>query len=341
MKICIYGAGAIGGLLGGRLAAGGSDVTLIARGANLAAIRANGLRVDDRGEVFQAHPRCTDDPSDAGPQDYVILTMKAHGVGAAVRDMAPLLGPNTAVVTMQNGLPWWYFDGMGGQTDSPMNGRVPQSVDPGGAITAAIGAERVIGAVANAATSVPEPGSVRCIGGGMFTLGEPSGEDTERCRLLVDTIGESGLVGKSTRDIRGEIWAKLWGNVSFSALAVLTGAPLAPLVTDPAIRTTARRIMEEAQAVAEALGIRFPITIDQRMENSANMGAHKTSILQDLEAVRPMEVDAMIGSVIEAGRIAGVETPLTDMVYALVRQRAIEAGLYPDNPAFRAVLETG
>lgn len=337
MKICIYGAGAIGGLLGGRLAAGGNDVTLIARGANLAAIRADGLRVDDRGEVFQAHPRCTDSSNDAGPQDYVILTMKAHGVAAAARGIAPLLGPDTAVVTMQNGLPWWYFQ----DAEGALGGRVPQSVDPGGVITEAIGMERVIGAVANAATSVPEPGSVRCIGGGMFTLGEPGGGQAERCRRLVDTIGKSGLVGKFTEDIRGEIWAKLWGNVSFSALAVLTGAPLAPLVGEPAIRRMARRIMEETQAVAEALGVRFPITIDQRMETSAGMGAHKTSILQDLEAGRPMEVDAMIGSVIEAGRIAGVETPLTDMIYALVRQRAIEAGLYPDNPAFRAVLETG
>lgn len=337
MRICIYGAGAIGGLLGGRLSAAGQDVTLIARGANAAAIRSGGLRVDDRGERVEAHPRCTEDPRDAGPQDYVILTMKAHGVAAAVSAIAPMLGPDTAVVTMQNGLPWWYFQGLEGRD----KGRVLQSVDPGGVVSAAIGVNGVIGGVVHAGTSVPEPGSVRCLGGGTFTLGEPDGIDSLRCRRLVDAIDGSGLEGRMTADIRGEIWAKLWGNVSFSALAVLTCAPLATLVAEPATRDLARRIMEETRDVAKAMGVTFPITIDQRLAASSRMGAHKTSILQDLEAGRPMEVDAMIGSVVEAGRIAGVKTPLTDMVYALVRQRALEAGLYPANPAFHAVLDDG
>lgn len=337
MKICIYGAGAIGGLLGGRLSAGGHDVTLIARGRHLDVMRAEGLHVHDRGDEIHVRPSCTDDPADAGIQDFVVLTMKAHGVAQAAANIAPMLGPDTAVVTMQNGLPWWYFRNVGG----PLDGRPLHSVDPGGAVVGAISPERVIGGVANAATSVPEPGKVRCNAGGSFVVGEIDGAPTERSQALADAITESGLTARTSERIRDEIWAKLWGNVSFSAIAVLTGSPMAPMVADPEIRSIARRIMEEAQDVAEALGVSMPITIDQRIDGSAKMGGHKTSILQDLEAGRPMEVDAMIGSVIEAGRIAGIATPLTDMMYALVKRRARQADCYPENAALDAFLERG
>ena len=335
MRICIYGAGAIGGLLGGRLSAAGHEVTLIARGRHLDALRANGIRLEDRGEELHAWPVCIDDPAEGGVQDYVILAMKAHGVADAVARLAPLLDSDTAVVTMQNGLPWWYFRFV----DGPFGDRPLQSVDPGAGILDAVEPSRIIGGVANAATSVPEPGLVRCIGGGSFILGEIGGTATGRCQALADAITESGLTARTTELIRGEIWAKLWGNVSFSAIAVLTGSPMAPMVDDPDVRSLAARIMEEAQAVANALGVSFPITIDQRIDQSATMGRHKTSILQDLEARRPMEVDAMIGSVIEAGRIAGVATPLTDMMYALVRRSARQADCYPENPALDAFLE--
>ena len=337
MKICIYGAGAIGGLLGGRLCAAGHDVTLIARGRHLDVLRAEGLRLSDRGDEIHVHPHCTDDPETAGPQDYVVLTMKAHGVPDAARRIEPLFGPDTAVVSTQNGLPWWYFNDTGG----PADGRRLLSVDPMTDIGDAIASRRIIGGVANAAASVPEPGVIRCIAGGLFIVGEIDGGPSDRVTTFADAVTNSGLSGRATERIRDEIWTKLWGNVSFSAIAVLTGSPMAPMVEDPALRSLAAEVMVEAQDVAEALGVSFPITIDQRIEGSAKMGAHKTSILQDLEAERPMEVDAMIGSVVEAGRIAGVATPLTGMLYALVKRRARQSGCYPENPALDAFLGIG
>ena len=328
MRICIYGAGATGGLLGGRLAAAGHDVSLITRGAHLTALREKGLELHSAGETFHVRPLCTDDPAECGPQDYVIVMTKAHGVAEAVGRLAPLLGPDTAVVFTQNGLPWWYFQGLGG----PHAGRRLRSVDRDGRIAETMAPERVIGGVVAAACAVPEPGVVRHGATARLMLGEPDGATSARCELLAAAVGEAGIDAAVTPRIRDEIWVKLWGNVSFSQLAVLTRAGLTDLANDPAIESLARTIMTEAQAVGAALGAGFPRTIEQRIEATKQMGNHRTSILQDLEAGRPMEIDAQVGAVIEAGRIARVATPVIEMIYALVRRRAIEAGCYPGDP---------
>ncbi len=334
MRICIYGAGAIGGLLGARLALAGHDISLVARGAHLDAMRARGLTLISGGDEHHVTPACAEDPAALGPQDYVILAMKAHSLPAAAAAMAPLLGPDTAILSLQNGLPWWYFSKLGGEWD----GHRLLSIDPDGLAGAAIDPDRVIGGVVAAACSVPEPGVVRHGAAGNVRLGEIDGADTERCRHLGAALAEAGLDGAVTDRIRDALWFKLWGNVSFSAIAVLTHASVGGLAADPGTQMVARRVMEESGAVAEAFGATFPATIDQRIEQSLDMGSHKTSILQDLEAGRPMEVDAMVGSVIETARIAGIDVPLTEIMYAMVRRRAIEAGCYPANPAFEDLL---
>ena len=345
MKICVLGAGAIGGFVGARLTRAGHDVTLIARGAHLEAMRANGLVLLSGTEWIEVRPHCTADPGEPGPQDYVIVTTKAHAVPEVAPAIGPLLGPETPVILAQNGLPWWYFHKTGG----PHDGHRLISIDPDGSAWQWIGPERAIGCVVTAACSVVEPGVVRHAAGGKLDLGEPdsgephSGETgtspSPRCRRLVDAFAEAGFETDFKPRIRDEIWAKLWGNVSFSQIAVLTGAGLQTLASDPAIQAFARRIMAEAQAVGEAVGARFPIDIDQRIARTLQMGDHKTSTLQDLEAGRPMEIDAMVGSVIEVGRLAGVPTPTIDMVYALVRRRAKAADCYPANDAFSALID--
>lgn len=330
MRICIYGAGAIGALMGGKLAAAGNDVTLIARGAHGDAMARNGLRLEVKGEAAVVRPKVTSDPAGAAGADYVILTMKAHGVPTALAGLGPVLGPDTTVVSAQNGLPWWYFHRYGGA----LAGHALMSLDPGGAMLRSFPTERVIGCVVVGASAVVAPGVVRSATGGSYTLGEPDGSTSERAARLAAALEGAGFGARVSPRIRDDIWAKLWGNVSFSSLAVLTGSGLASLANDPATAELARAIMAEAQAVAEALGARLPMSIAQRIEQTKRMGDHKTSILQDLEAGRPMEVDAMVGCVVEAGRIAGVATPLIDGIYGLVRRRARVAGCYPENPSF-------
>jgi 2-dehydropantoate 2-reductase len=330
VRICVYGAGAIGGLIGGRLAAAGHDVALIARGAHGETMRRDRLRLEVKGEVVEVRPRVSDDPAAARDADYVFLAMKAHGVPLALASIAPMLAPGATVIGAQNGLPWWYFDKHGG----PFDGRTLSSIDPGGRARAALPVDRVLGCVVVGASAVVAPGVIRSHTGGAFTLGEADGALSERARRLASALEGAGFNARVSERIRDDIWAKLWGNVSFSSIAVLTGSGLTALATDAGTAGLARAIMAEAQRVAEAFGVHFAMTIDQRIEGTKRMGDHKTSILQDLEAGRPMEVDAMIGSVIEAGRIAGVPTPLIDGVYALVRRRARVAGCYPENPAF-------
>ena len=325
MRFCIYGAGATGGVLGARLGAAGHEVSLIARGAHLAALRANGLRIIAGDDELLSQPLCTDDPAEAGAQDCVFVTAKAHGVPDVAARIAPLLGPDTPIVFTQNGIPWWYFHGVGGGHD----GCRLRSIDPDGRIAEMIDPARVIGGVIAMACRVVEPGVVRHGAGDTLILGEPDGAMSERCRRLSATLEAAGFTAPVAPAIRDEIWAKLWGNVSFSQLAVLTGAGLTTLAGDPQTEALARTIMAETQSVAEALGASLPMTIDQRIAQTMRMGNHKTSILQDLEAGRPMEVDALVGSVIELGRLAGVATPVTELIYTLVRRRAIEAGCYP------------
>ena len=323
MKICIYGAGAIGGYLGVQLALASEDVTLVARGPHLAAMRTRGLKLLVGGEERIAHPRCTDDPSEVGPQDYVIVTLKAHSVPDVVDAMQPLLGPDTAVVTATNGVPWWYFYGLEG----PWRDVRLESVDPGGVQWQKIGPERAIGCVVYPATEVVEPGVIRHLDGDRFTLGEPTGDKTERVQALSRVLIVAGFRAP-IRDIRDELWVKLWGNLSFNPISTLTLETLDVIATDPGTRGVARAMMLEARAVGEKLGVRFKVDVDQRIDGAAAVGSHRTSMLQDLDKGRPMEIDALVGAVQEMGRLVELPTPTIDVVLALVRQRARAAGCY-------------
>lgn len=323
MKVAVYGAGATGGYLGLHLARSGVDTTLIARGPHLAAMQRNGVTVLTDDGVLNARPRCTADPAEAGPQDYVIVALKAHSGPSVVEAMQPLLGPDTAVVTAQNGVPWWYFHKAGG----PLEGRRLGSVDPGGRQWDGIGPERAIGCVVYAATEISEPGVIRHNYGNRFTLGEPSGEKTPRVKALSRALIAAGLRAP-VRSIRDEIWVKLWGNVSFNPISALTLATLDRIAGEPDTRAVAKAMMTEAKEIGEALGIRFRIDLEKRLDGTASVGAHRTSMLQDLQAGRAMEIDAIIAAVQEMGRLVDVATPTIDVVLALVRQRAEVAGLY-------------
>jgi 2-dehydropantoate 2-reductase len=325
MKICIFGAGAIGGFMGAGLARAGLDVTLIARGAHLAAMKRNGLKILSRGEERVVKPRCTEDPREAGPQDYVIVTLKAHAVSPVVDKLQPLLGPGTAVVTAMNGIPWWYFYNLKG----PWENRRLESVDPGGRQWEGIGPERAIGCVLFLACEIVEPGVIKHTPDDRVVLGEPDGRRSERCAALSEALIAAGFRAPVRRRIRDEIWVKLWGNAVFNPVSALTHATLATIAHDPGTRALCRDIMLEVQAVAEKLGVTFPIDVDARIFGAGEVGEHRTSMLQDLERGRPMEIDAIVTVVQEMARIVGVETPYLDAVLALVRQRAREAGCYP------------
>lgn len=327
MKICIYGAGAIGGLLGARLAMAGEDVTLIARGAHLQAMQDRGLCLRSGGAEYVVHPLCTGEPAEAGPQDFVIIALKAHSVSGVVDAIQPLLGPNTAIVTAANGVPWWYFY----KLEGPWRDHILESVDPGGAQWRRLGPERAIGCVVYPACEIAEPGVIAHLSGDRFILGEPSGEKTERVQRLSSILIQAGFRAP-TRDIRDEIWVKLWGNCCFNPLSALTHGTLEVLATDPGTRAVIRSMMREAQAIGEKLGVRFSVDIETRIDGAAAVGAHKSSMLQDLERGRPMEIDALVTAVQELGRLVGVATPTLDLVLALVQQRARIAGCYyPSN----------
>lgn len=325
MRICIFGAGAIGGYMGARLAAVGAEVSLVARGPHLAAIRENGLTLIEEGVETMHRVQATDDAATLGPQDYVILTLKAHSVPAVVPRILPLMGPETTLVSGVNGVPWWYFHRHGGDFE----GTRLESVDPGGVQWDGFGPDRVLGCVVYPAAEVGRPGVVRHIEGNRFSLGEPSGEVSERATRLSKALSAAGLKAPVRPRLRDEIWVKLWGNLSFNPISALTHATLDVLCTDPGTRAVARAMMLEAQAIAEHLGVKFPIDVERRIDGGAAVGAHRTSMLQDLDAGRPMEIDALVGSVAELGRLTGIATPAIDTVLALVRLRARVAGLYP------------
>ena len=314
MKICIVGAGAIGGLLGAKLALAGEDVTFIARNKNLAAINARGFRLiqQDGSALHAAKVHAVEHMAEAGPQDAVLLTLKAHQVRDVLPGMRALFGPNTLVVTMINGVPWWYFHKLGG----PYEGRRLSSVDPDGALAGAIEPERIIGSVVYPAAELVEPGVVRVIEGNRFTLGELDGSRSERIEALSQTFMRAGFKSPVARDIRAELWVKLWGNLSFNPISALTHATLEDICRFPPTRALAERMMTEAQAVAEALGVSFKITLAQRLAGAQAVGAHKTSMLQDVEHGRALELEALVGSVVELGRITGVPTPTIEAVYA-------------------------
>jgi 2-dehydropantoate 2-reductase len=325
MRICVFGAGAIGGLLGAELALAGVDVTLIARGPHLAAMRKDGLRLIRDGQTRMARPAMTDNPAEAGPQDAVIVTLKAHSVPSVVPALAQLMGPETTLVSAVNGVPWWYFYGL----DGPNRDHRLASVDPGNVQWDGIGPDRVIGCVVYPAAEVIEPGIVKHIEGDRFILGEPDGSRSDRATKLSQALIAGSFKAPVRPRLRDDIWVKLWGNVAFNPISALTGGTLEGICEDGETRAVARAVMIEAQRVGEALGIKFPIDVERRIDGAQAVGAHKTSMLQDLEAGRPMEIDALVTAVGEMGRLVGVETPTLDLVLALVRQRARTAGCYP------------
>jgi 2-dehydropantoate 2-reductase len=324
MKICIFGAGAIGGYMGAKLAEAGAEVSLVARGPHLAAMKEKGLTLIEEGETKTFAVNASDDPAALGHQDYVIVTLKAHSVPPVVDKMQPLIGPDTTIVSGVNGVPWWYFHKIGG----PLEGTRLESVDPGNAQWDGFGPDRVLGCVVYPAAEVTEPGVVKHIEGNRFSLGEPDGSKSERALALSKALGAAGLKAPVRPKLRDEIWVKLWGNLSFNPISALTHATLDVLCTDPGTREVARNMMLEAQAIAEGLGVKFPIDVDRRIEGGAAVGAHRTSMLQDLDAGRPMEIDALLGSVQELGRVTGTPTPTIDTVLALVQLRGKVAGLY-------------
>jgi 2-dehydropantoate 2-reductase len=324
MKICIFGAGAIGGYLGVQLAQTGAEVSLVARGAHLEAMRKNGVRLIKNGEETVAHPTCTNDPAELGVQDYVIVGLKAHQLSAAVDSMQPLLGNDTGIVTAVNGIPYWYFYRHGQRLD----GTVVESVDPGGRQWKGLRPERAIGCIVYPATEVVEPGVIRHVYGDNFPIGEPSGERTERVERLSKIFESAGLKAPVLDKIRDEIWLKLWGNVSFNPISALTHATLDVITTDSGTRAVAKSMMLEAKEIADRLGVSFRVDVERRIEGARKVGAHKTSMLQDLERGRAMEIDPLVTVVQEIGRLTEVPTPTIDVVLALVQQRARVAALY-------------
>ena len=315
MRICVIGAGAIGGLLGARLAKAGEAVTLVARGPHLEALKANGLRfIEEDGSEFVVRPKVVTNVREAGPQDVIVLGMKAHQVAAVVDDLAAAFTDDTIVLTAQNGIPYWYFMKLGG----PHDGRVVESVDPGGIVARGIPIDRVIGSVVYPAAEIMAPGVLKHIEGNRFSISEIDGADTPRVRQLSETLRNAGFKAPVTSDIRSEIWTKLWGNLSFNPISALTHATLVDICQFPMTRELAAKMMIEAQQVGEALGIAFRVSLERRIAGAEAVGKHKTSMLQDIEQGRAPEIAALVGSIIELGEVAGVPTPHIQAVYALV-----------------------
>ncbi len=308
MKFVIAGAGAVGAYIGAAMARANLDVTLIARGPQLEAIQARGVRVLSPDGDFAVRPKATGDLESIGPADVVFLAVKAHSLPQLAPRLACLLSPETCVVSLQNGVPWWF---------TPL-----ERVDPGGTIAAAIDARRVVASLVYFATEIAEPGVVRHIEGHRLSIGEPDGARSARCRAIAEALIASGLRCPITTHIREEIWVKILGNVAFNPISALTGATLARMTADPDVSALVRAIMAEAECVATRLGMKLPVTIEQRMAGAAKVGEHKTSMLQDLEAGRPLELEAVVGAVLELGERLGVAMPATRAVYACTKLRA-------------------
>ncbi len=315
MKFAIVGAGAIGAFVGAVLARAGEDVTLIARGEHLRAMQEHGVRV--RGEIgdFQVDARATDNPGTVGEVDVIILTLKTHSVPAIAASLHPLFGPHTSVVTAQNGFPWWYFYKHGGQWD----GTHIESVDPAGTITRHIDPSRVIGCVVYPSTEIVEPGVVWHMEGTRFAIGEPDGSKSDRCRRIADSFIKAGLRCPIRTNLRHDIWVKLMGNVAYNPISALTRATLIQIVRCAETRALAAAIMTEVDAVAKHLGIDVGISVEQRLQGAEKVGEHKTSMLQDIEAGKPTELEAIVGAIIELGDKLGVDLPHTKSVYACVK----------------------
>jgi len=315
MRFVIAGAGAIGAYLGARMARAGLDVGLFARGPHLRALEQRGVRVLSPEGDFEAAPKVSGDLASLGPADVVFLGVKAHSLTSLAPRLAPLFGAETVVVSTQNGIPWWYFDNCGGELD----GLRLERVDPGGAIAGAIEHRRVVASIVYFSTAIEEPGVIRHIEGNRISLGEPDGTRSDRCRRIAEALIASGLRCPVTTRIRTEIWVKILGNVAFNPISALTGATLAEMARDPDVAPLVRGIMTETAAVAARLGIEMPVSIDQRIAGAEKIGEHKTSMLQDLETGRPLELDAIVGAVLELGERLGLEMPQTRAVYSCAR----------------------
>jgi len=325
-RICIFGAGAIGGYVGAALHEAGAEVSLVARGPHLEAIRAEGLGLEKDGKVSRYSLPASDKPADLGPQDYVILAIKAHTIPMILDDLMPLLGPDTAVVPAVNGLPWWYFHKA--QTGTALDEKPLQAVDPGGRVWNEIGPERAIGCVVYPACEIAAPGLVKHLDGDRFTLGEPSMEQSERVKTLSSLMIAGGLKAPQKPRIRDEIWVKLWGNCSFNPVSALTGATLDAIGNDPESRALVHAIMTEVKSVGEAIGVRFSVPIEKRIDGAAAIIGHKPSTRQDIEAGRPLEIDPLVTAVLELAEGLGIETLALAHVTALLKLQAETLGLY-------------
>lgn len=315
MKICVVGAGAIGGMLGVKLALSGHEVSLILRGANLRAVQENGLMlIEESGNELLAKPiRATSNIAEVGAQDVVILGLKAHQVAAVAPELPTLMHSATRVVTMQNGIPWWYFHKLPGE----YTGMPVRSVDPDGLIARSIPIDSVIGSVVYPASEVIRPGVIKVIEGNRFTLGEIDGSDTPSIRAISDAFKAAGFKAPVSGDIRSEIWLKLWGNLSFNPISALTHATLEDICTHAPTRQLAASMMTEAQAIGEKLGVQFKVSLEKRIAGAQAVGQHKTSMLQDVEQGRALELQALVASVMQMGQMTGTPTPTIDAVYAL------------------------
>jgi 2-dehydropantoate 2-reductase len=311
MKFLVAGAGAIGAYIGARMAQAGFDVTLFARGPHLRAMQERGVQVKSAEGDFVARPKIAGSLEEMGPVDVVFLGVKAHGVCALAPQLKSVLGPDTTVVSTQNGIPWWYFHGFGGEWD----GLRLESVDPKGVISANIPARQVIGSIVYFSTEITAPGVVRHIEGNRISLGEPDGSRSDRCRRIAEALIASGLRAPVTTRMRHEIWVKVLGNASLNPVSALTRATLVQMVRDPGVCSVIRNIMEEVEAVSRKLGMELPVSIDQRIAGAEKVGEHKTSMLQDLEAGRPLELEALVGAVVELGNRVGLPMTYTRAVY--------------------------
>jgi len=325
-KICIYGAGAIGGYVAACLDRAGADVSLVARGPHLAAIKEQGLILEKEGTQTIHHLAATDNPAELGVQDYVIIALKAHGIPKIIDQIKPLLGPQTAVVSAVNGLPWWYF--YQAQTGTVLDDQPLLAVDPGGRIWQEIGPQRAIGCVVYPACEIARPGVVRHLDGDRFTLGEPSGAASERVKTLSALMIAGGLKAPQKKRIRDEIWIKLWGNCSFNPVSALTGASLDQIGNDPACRQLVWQIMRECQIIGERIGVRFNVSIEDRIEGAARIIGHKPSTRQDIEAGRPLEIDPLVTAVLELADRLDCQAPVLRHITALLTLQARTLGLY-------------
>jgi 2-dehydropantoate 2-reductase len=322
MKFLIAGAGAIGAYIGARMVRAGFDVTLFARGPHLKAMQEHGVQVKSGEGDFQVQPKVVGSLEEAGPADVVFLGVKAHSLPQLASQLNPVLGPDTTVVSAQNGIPWWYFQGLGG----PWEGMHLERIDPRGVISSAIEARRVVGSIVYLSTEIPAPGVIQHMDGNRITIGEPDGTRSDRCRRIAQALVASGLRCPITTHIRQEIWVKLLGNASFNPVSALTRATLVQMARDPGVSVLVRNIMHEVESVSTKLGIEMPVTIEQRMAGAEKVGEHKTSMLQDLEAGRPMELEALVGSVVELGERLGLPMPYTQSIYSCARLLSQNAG---------------